>query len=204
MVLSIVKYGHPVLRKKGARIERIDPHVKKLIANMLETMKAAHGVGLAAQQVGEALQLTVIDIRGVTERPSTLKLDGKDADPESIMPLILINPELKTKGESVAGPEGCLSFPEIFADIKRPESVHVRAMNEKGETVEFECGGLLSRAVQHETDHLNGILYIDRMDRETKANLRAELEELQAQTKAELKKELSDLHRRAAALNPKG
>ena len=102
------------------------------------------------------------------------------------MPLVLINPEVKAVGEPVAGPEGCLSFPEIYADISRPESVDVKALNEKGKPIEFRCGGLLARAVQHEIDHLNGILFIDRMDRKTKAELRDELDELQATTKAAL------------------
>jgi peptide deformylase len=86
----------------------------------------------------------------------------------------------------VAGGEGCLSFPEIFAEITRPELVAVKALNEKGKPVEFRCGGLLARAIQHEVDHLNGILFIDRMSRKTKEELRPELDELQAKTKAEL------------------
>src|SRR5580765_106378 len=130
MVLPVVKFGTPVLRKKGARIESITPAVRKLIADMLETMYAHKGVGLAAQQVGVALQLTVIDVRGVADRPSTLELNGKPADVGEIMPLVLINPELKPVGEPVAGPEGCLSFPEIYADVTRPESVDVKALNE--------------------------------------------------------------------------
>ena len=114
MILEIVKYGHPVLRKKGERIESITPEIKKLIADMFETMEASHGVGLAAQQVGVAMQLTVIDVRAVTDRPSTLELDGKPADVADIMPLVLINPEITPVGEPVTGGEGCLSFPEIF------------------------------------------------------------------------------------------
>ena len=188
MVLEIVKYGHPVLRKKGERIERITPEIKKLIADMFETMAEFHGVGLAAQQVGVAKQLTVIDIRAVTDRPSTLELNGQPADPEEIMPLVLINPEVKPVGEPVTGGEGCLSFPEIFAEISRPGVVDVKAINEKGKPIEFRCGGLLARAVQHETDHLNGILFIDRMDKKTKMELQPELDDLQAKTKEALKK----------------
>src|SRR5438552_8513930 len=168
MILSIVKYGTPVLRQKGARIEAITPAIKKLIADMFETMYAHKGVGLAAQQVGLALQLTVLDVRGVADRPSSLELDGQPADVNGFMPLVLINPEVKPVGKPVAGPEGCLSFPEIFADITRPESVDVTAMDDKGNTIQFRCGGLLARAVQHETDHLNGFLFIDRMDKKTK------------------------------------
>jgi len=188
MILEVVKYGTPVLRKKGERIEKITAAQRQLIADMFETMYAHKGVGLAAQQVGQALQLTVIDVRGVTDRPSTLELDGKAADVASFMPLVLINPQITPVSESVAGPEGCLSFPEIFAEITRPETVEVRAMNGEGKEIRFRCGGLLGRAVQHETDHLHGILFIDRMDKKTKEELRPDLEDLQAETKEELKR----------------
>ncbi len=104
------------------------------------------------------------------------------------MPLALINPEVKTIGDSVAGPEGCLSFPEIFADITRPSMAEVHALNQKGETVKFHCGGLLARAIQHEVDHLNGILFIDRMKRADKEELKADLDDLQTATKLALKK----------------
>jgi peptide deformylase len=188
MILDVVKYGHPVLRQKGARIEKITPEIKKLIADMLETMHERHGVGLAAQQVGHALQLTVLDVRDVQDRPSTLELKGKPADVKEIMPLVLINPEIKPVGEMVAGSEGCLSFPEIFAEISRPGSVDVKALSEKLKPVEFRAGGLLSRAIQHEADHLNGILFIDRMTRKVKEEMRDELDAMQAATKAELEK----------------
>ena len=189
MILDIVKYGHPALRQKGARIEAITPEIKRLIADMFETMQARHGVGLAAQQVGRALQLTVIDVREASkDRPSWLELKGKPADVNDIMPLVLINPEIKPAVEPASGGEGCLSFPDIFAEITRPESVAVKALNGKGKPVEFYCGGLLARVAQHEVDHLNGILFIDRMDRKTKEELRPQLDELQAATKAELEK----------------
>jgi len=186
MILEVVKYGHPVLRQKGARIEKVTPDVKKLINDMFETMNANHGVGLAAQQVGQALQVTVIDVREVKDRPSWLEWDGKTVEANEHMPLVLINPELKPEGDSVAGGEGCLSFPEIYAEITRPESVTVKALDKKGKPIEFRCGGLLARVVQHETDHLNGILFIDRMTRKIKEELRPELDALQAKTKAEL------------------
>lgn len=189
MILEIVKYGHPVLRQRGAAIEKITPEIKQFIADMQETMKASNGVGLAAQQVGRALQLTVIDVReAAKDRPSTLELKDKPADVNDIMPLVLINPEITPVGESVSGGEGCLSFPEIFSEISRPGFVDVKALNEKGKPVEFRAGGLLARAVQHEVDHLNGILFIDRMERKKKDELRDELDALQAATKAALKK----------------
>ena len=188
MILEVVKFGHPVLRQKGARIETITAEIRKLIADMLETMKENNGVGLAAQQIGRALQLTVIDVREAKNRPSWIEVDGLPADINDFMPLVLINPELKPVGKMEAGGEGCLSFPEIFAEISRPESVDVKALNEKGKPIQFRCGGLLARAVQHETDHLNGILFIDRMEKKTKEELRPELEVLQHETKAELQR----------------
>jgi peptide deformylase len=186
MILPIVKFGAPALRQPGARIGTITPTIKKLIADMLETMYAHKGVGLAAQQVGVALQLTVIDVRGVTDRPSSIEVKGKPVEVASFMPLILINPEVTAVGNPVPGPEGCLSFPEIFAEIIRPESVDVRGLDQEGKPLEFHCDGLLARAVQHETDHLHGILFIDRMDKKTKEELRPDFEMIGAATKAAL------------------
>jgi peptide deformylase len=188
MILPIVQYGHPVLRQKGAKIAKITPAIQQLIADMFETMYAAAGVGLAAQQVGEALQLTVLDVRAAKDRPSTLEWRGQPSEVASFMPLVLINPAIKPFGDPGTGPEGCLSFPEIYADITRPESVEVVALDAKGEQIEFKAGGLLARAVQHEIDHLNGILFIDRMSAASKTELKPELESLQSATKAGLSK----------------
>jgi len=187
MILPIVKYGHPALRQKGQRIEEITPAIEELIADMFDTMYQAAGIGLAAQQVGQALQLTVIDVRAAKDRPSTLEIAGQPADVGALMPLVLINPQIRPFGESVAGPEGCLSFPEMYADIVRPESVEVQALDAKGAAIEFKAGGLLSRAIQHEVDHLNGILFIDRMTSKDKGELKPDLEKLQAATRAALK-----------------
>src|SRR3954454_24861064 len=100
MVLEITSFGNPVLRQKGARIEKITPEIHELVRDMFETMYAAAGVGLAAQQIGRALQLTIIDVRGVKDRPSTLELEGKPADVKAFMPLVLINPEIRPFGAS--------------------------------------------------------------------------------------------------------
>lgn len=188
MKLPVVQYGHPVLRKKGARIEKITPELEQLIKDMFETMYDARGVGLAAQQIGQALQLAVVDVSGVEDRPSTLEINGQPADPLSMMPLALINPEWKPVNDPVSGPEGCLSFPEIYAEISRAESIDVAATNEKGETVRFRCGGLLSRAIQHEFDHLQGVLFIDRMDKATLKKIKPELDALVYATGNALKK----------------
>ena len=179
MKLPIVRYGDPILRTKGKRIAAVDAHVRELAANMIETMHLANGIGLAAQQVGEALQLTVIDVSGAEDQESTMKVDGAEVDPKSSMPLLLLNPELTLNKETDLAIEGCLSFPEITADIRRAISVVARAQTLEGVPVEIEASGLLARALQHEVDHLNGILFIDRMSAATKVALRSRLKRMQ-------------------------
>lgn len=183
MILQILDYGDPILRAKGKPIEDIDDRIRELAANLIETMHAANGVGLAAQQIGEALQLTVLDVSLVEDRPSTLKLDGKDVDPKAAMPLVLINPEIELRGANEVGVEGCLSFPEITGEIERAKSVIVRAQTLEGRTIEIEASGFLARAIQHEGDHLNGILFIDRMNSAAKAALSSRLKRLHKETR---------------------
>jgi len=183
MILSISQYGDPILRVKGKRIEKIDDHIRELAADMIETMHAANGVGLAAQQVGEALQLTVLDVSQVEDRPSTMKLNGEDVDPKTVMPVVLINPEIEIGGATQTGTEGCLSFPEITGQIERAKSIIARAQTLEGDTIAIQAGGLLARVIQHEVDHLNGILFIDRMNSAAKAALSSRLKRLQKETK---------------------
>jgi peptide deformylase len=182
MKLEIRQYGDPILRAKGKSIAAVDERIRELAANMLEAMHAANGVGLAAQQIGEALQLTVVDVSQAEDRPSTMKVNGEEVDPSAFMPLVLINPQIVLHKEIVSGTEGCLSFPEITGEIERSESIHVRATTLEGDAIEFEAGGLLARAIQHEVDHLNGILFIDRMSSATKVNLSSRLKRLQKET----------------------
>jgi peptide deformylase len=183
MILSIFQYGDPILRAKGKQIDKIDNHIRELAANMIETMHAAHGVGLAAQQVGEALQLTVLDVSQVEDRPSTMKLNGKHIDPKAAMPLVLINPHIELTSATEIGTEGCLSFPEITGEIERAKSVIAHAQTLEDDKIDIEASGLLARAIQHEIDHLNGILFIDRMNSATKAALSSRLKRLQKETK---------------------
>ena len=182
MKLPIVKYGNAILRAKGKRIDQIDERVRALAADMLETMHAANGIGLAAQQVGAALQLTVLDVSQVEDRPSTMKLNGKEVDPAAEMPLVLLNPKIRLDEGVASGNEGCLSFPDITAEIDRAVSVGVEADTLDGQTIRIEAAGLLARALQHEVDHLNGILFIDRMSSVAKASLSSRLKRLQKET----------------------
>jgi len=182
MKLPIVKYGNPILRAKGKEIEQVDERIHSLAADMVETMQGANGIGLAAQQVGTALQLTVLDVSQVEDRPSTMKLNGQNVDPAEAMPLILLNPKIRLDEEVSSGNEGCLSFPDITAEIDRAVSVEVEAETLEGEAVRIEASGLLARALQHEVDHLNGILFIDRMSSVVKASLSSRLKRLQKET----------------------
>lgn len=147
---AIVKYPDPVLAQKGAPVTAFDPSLKKLVDEMFESMYAAQGIGLAAPQIGLSQQLTVIDT-------------SFQKDPAAR--LVLINPEIvETEGKQFEE-EGCLSLPDIREKVQRAARVKVRAQNEKGEWFETEGTELLARAMQHEIDHLNGILFIDRISR---------------------------------------
>src|ERR1700739_1254930 len=106
MIREIVIYGDPVLRKKGKQIDEITEEIRTLAEDMIETMHDAHGVGLTAQQVGEQIQLTVVDVSDAESRPSRMWIDGKEVDPKEHMPLILVNPQLELSRETVVGPEG--------------------------------------------------------------------------------------------------
>jgi peptide deformylase len=188
MKLRIFQYGSPVLRAKGEPVREIDDKIRQLAHDMIDTMHAANGVGLAAQQIGAALQLTVLDVSQVEDRPSTLRLNGKDVDPKAASPLVLVNPEITLGAETSLGVEGCLSFPEVTGDIERAETVRVQAQALDGSAIELEAGGLLARAIQHEVDHLNGILFIDRMNSAAKVALASRLKRMQKETEKDLRK----------------
>lgn len=178
MILDIVKYGNAILRKKGVKVGAITPAIKKLADDMLETIHNGpqKGIGLAAQQIGQALQLAVIDVRGVKDRESKMWLKGKPVDPEKYMPLILIDPEISGTKSKTTAFEGCLSFPGIGAEISRSQRVAVKTRTLGGTVFEFDAGGLLGRAVQHEFDHLQGRLFIDLMSDKDRRQFRDDLE----------------------------
>ncbi|MFI0348037.1 MAG: peptide deformylase [Chthoniobacterales bacterium] len=163
MPLQLTYYGHPALRSKGKRIEKITPEIRKLVPQMLATMHHHQGCGLAAQQIGRSLQLAVIDVMpAIEKRPSKAWKDGIPIDVESIMPLLLINPEITPLGKkTIVDTEGCLSIPDVYLELRRPARVKIRTQLLDGEILEFEAEGLLARAAMHETDHLHGILFID-------------------------------------------
>jgi peptide deformylase len=145
MIYPIVKYGNPVLEKVAEKVTVFDGDLEKLLDDMFESMYEAHGVGLAAPQIGISKRIAVIDV--------TFK-----EDPNAKM--VLINPEIIHKEGRHTQSEGCLSLPEFRENVTRPNRVTVRAQNAKGKWFEHTGEGLLARAFLHETDHLNGKLYI--------------------------------------------
>jgi peptide deformylase len=150
-VLPIITLPDPLLRKPSAPVDRIDDEVRKLAANMLETMYAAPGIGLAAVQVGVPRRLIVLDT-------------AKDEEPPR--PLVLINPEIVKLGSQLhEHEEGCLSIPDVRIDIERPGTLTVRYTDLEGKPQELAAEGLLATAIQHEIDHLNGKLIIDFLSR---------------------------------------
>jgi peptide deformylase len=149
-VHEIVKYPDPVLAKRGEDVTEFGEDLKTLVEEMFESMYAAHGIGLAAPQIGLSKRLTVIDV--------SFKKDPDDK-------LVLINPEIVEREGKQFEEEGCLSLPEIREKVNRAAKVKVRAQNVEGEWFEVEGEELLSRALQHEIDHLDGVLFIDRLSR---------------------------------------
>lgn len=183
MTLPIVHFNSPILRKKGAKIASFDTKLAKLSAEMVETMHAAEGIGLAAQQIGQILQLCVVDLRP-TQSDFQWDYDGTRPPLEIIMPMIIINPVVVPLPEPTTSyEEGCLSFPEIRGDIIRPDNICVQFQDLSGVSHTLVCNGLFSRCVQHEVDHLNGILFIDRMDKQVLAEIDPALKALKKQTR---------------------
>ena len=176
MIRTIVHYDAPVLRAKGREVGAITAEVRALVDDLFDTMRHARGVGLAAQQIGTALQVAVIDITGIKERPSKMWIGGKPVDPEAFMPLVLINPVLKPVKSKIVSHEGCLSFPGLTLDIARAQRVGVVTRTLEGGKFEFDAGGLLGRAVLHEVDHLHGKLFIDLLNADQKKAIRGDLE----------------------------
>jgi len=163
--VQIVKYPHPTLRRKSKPLKRVDRDLKAMIGEMFELMYAHEGLGLAANQVDLPYRLFVINIEG--------HADAKEEE------RVFINPVILRRSGQAEDREGCLSFPEIYAPVTRPEKIVVNGYGLDGQEFTYEMSGLLGRAVQHETDHLEGILFIDRLSEANRMAIRGELEELE-------------------------
>jgi len=149
-VLEILKYPHPLLKKRCEKVDRIDVEVKKLIRDMTETMYQANGIGLAACQVGVSRRVIVVDVSPI--------------DPEKNF-FAMVNPEVISEEGEIEHEEGCLSVPDCFEKMKRKEKIRVRGFSQAGKEIEISAEGILAIAIQHEIDHLNGVLILDRISR---------------------------------------
>lgn len=149
-VLEILKYPHPLLKKRCEKVDRIDGEVKKLIRDMTETMYQANGIGLAACQVGVSRRVIVVDVSPI--------------DPEKEF-FAMVNPEVISEEGEIEHEEGCLSVPDCLEKLKRKEKVLVRGFSPVGKEIEISAEGILAIAIQHEIDHVNGVLILDRISR---------------------------------------
>jgi peptide deformylase len=178
MILPIVIYGDPVLRVDCPPVTDITDETRTLAENMVETMYEADGVGLAAPQVGVALQLAVVDVSHAPELQSYFRVDGQEAVLKEWMPLVFTNPDIEPGRARAESNEGCLSFPGLRYQIKRPAQITARLTLLDGRVITVETDGLLARALQHETDHLHGRLFIDRLSSVDKLTLKRRLREM--------------------------
>ncbi len=169
--MRVIKYGNPILRMKAKRIEKIDREVIQLVDEMIEIMRAEEGIGLAAPQIAKSISLLVVDHSLIDE-------DG--------IPKAYLNPEiLSEEGESVME-EGCLSIPDIREEVTRPEKIKLRYQDIEGNAHEIQCDGLLARVLQHEIDHLNGILFVDRISSVKKKLLQKKLKQIAAEERVQM------------------
>ncbi len=190
MTLQVSHYGDSILRQKGKNVTKFSTELASMYQDMLVTMREEEGIGLAAQQVGIALQFCVIEVPSLSELPDKCILDGKNLAPQLIMPMGLANPIIEfLHGDEYYYEEGCLSFPEIKGEIARPELIIVRYQDLDGNNHQLECDGLLARCIQHEVDHLNGILFIDHMEKEIFAEIKKEVTALKRHTQSTIKKQ---------------
>lgn len=155
-VLTVRRYGDPILRRKAAPVTEITPEIKTLIADMVETMYQEVGIGIAAPQVGFSLRIIIVDDGEGNARP-------------------LLNPAITAQGGRVVAEEGCLSIPGIFAPVERTEWVEVEALDGEGAPLRFRAQGLHARVIQHEIDHLDGLLFIDRLDKATRDRIKRKI-----------------------------
>lgn len=189
MSLRIVHYNEPVLRARGEKVSVFDQALARLAEDMIEAMHEAGGIGLAAQQIGRAIQLCVVDLRE-SDAEFTWELDGAKPPLDLFMPMAIANPHITVvpKTPETVYEEGCLSFPKIRGDVTRPDAIIVKFQDERGVPHVLKCDGLFSRCIQHEADHLHGVLFIDRMEKKTRSAIDDDVKALAKETKATAKK----------------
>ena len=184
MKFEVATFGNPVLRVRASPVDRVTIELKRLVDDMLETMYGYNGLGLAAQQIGQTMAVCVIDV------PVQLDVEGENGprlNPGLAMPLVMINPTIVTPGrERERVDEGCLSFPGIHCSVQRVTHLTVAFTDLKGNRQTLQVHGLVARAVQHELDHLVGVLLVDRMSPVKKVSLAGQLKRLKAESREKL------------------
>ena len=185
MILEIKFYGESVLHQKGKPVETFGEPLRQFSSDMLETMREANGIGLAAQQIGEALQFCVVEVtKDLEDEPIDPVLDGKSTPQDLLMPLSMANPvATPTHEQKDTMEEGCLSFPGFKGAVERPTTISVQYQDLDGIPHTLECDGLLARCIQHEIDHLNGVLFIDRMKKKDFQEIKDEVRAFKLETK---------------------
>ncbi len=168
MVLKVLKYPHSLLREKAVPVDKITKEVYELVDGMIETMLKEDGLGLAANQVGSLVRIFVINTASQEDEPE---------------PIAMINPVILNQEGSVLNEEGCLSFPELYLNISRSERIRVHAKNLYNEDIVYESDGIMARAILHEIDHLNGILFIDHANKTEEEKIKKYLETLNSPVK---------------------
>ena len=179
-VLPIYLYGTQVLRKKAHSVEELDDETVKLVYDMFETLRTSNGIGLAATQVGSLKRVIVVDISDVEAEPDgepSPQAEGPEAKPQK---LVMINPTVVSGSGTWSMEEGCLSIPNLHGTVERAEEITVRYRDGNYRTQELTAGGLLARVILHEIDHLDGVLFIDRMEKTERALLRSQLNDIKS------------------------
>ena len=188
--LQVHCYGDPVLRERSVPVESVTPEIRELAERMIVTMfqEETRGIGLAAPQIGRTIRLITLATEAEPYIPPPDASPGERMlGPQ--MPIALVNPEiLSFSSVQATATEGCLSIPEIFGNVTRPANVRLRAMTLDGRALDIECGGMLARCLQHEIDHLDGTLFVDRWTNESAEPMLPKLEALEKRVRRKLKK----------------
>lgn len=189
MKLRVTMYGESILEEATKPVTCFDRELAELADNMVETMYEEEGVGLAAPQVNRRERLCVVDVSGLPGEELEYELDGRRPPIDLIMPLVLVNPEVSVSGgAAILGEEGCLSFPGIRGEVPRSPGVSVRYADLQGQEHQLRCSGWFARVVQHEVDHLDGILFIERMEARSWRYVEGRVKRLKKQVRRERKR----------------
>lgn len=199
MILEILKYPDPRLRKKGVAVKEVTPELKALAENMIETMYEENGIGLAAPQVGESIRLLVIDTRPSDDEGNPTQEGMTDLEKQVQQPIVIFNPEVAVAKEKTTYDEGCLSVPGFFETVERAKYVEVKGLDINGEEFTIKTDGLLAICLQHEMDHLEGKLFIDRLSFVKSNKIKNRIQKHGYPTAEEVAEERAEVRARRAA-----